>query len=319
MPRSGGWPDYLAFPSRVYTVDFRRRAVKTLFTPAAGETVLWAETLRDGRNDPTLAFICTDRSVHAVDEGGNTVFSAPLEFAPTTYGSVRFRRLVNPLRYSVWYAPSTQLGMVPRQTLPEHFLEYDAAGKKIAHRTVPGLSLGKVSRAKAWFGLVTSPAELTILLTATRKELFGTAISPGTEFGPYSLFLVLNILPFLPDAGELDGSWRSGQVLAYGALTLLSAAVGAALCLFLARCYAFSFARSVGWALCGLLFGPVGLLLMFAIQQWPARIACHACRKPRVIDRERCEHCDARHAQPATDGTEIFEQSAEQSPVTAHC
>src|SRR5262249_33607044 len=36
-------PDYLAFPSAVYRVDFHARTVQTLFVPAAGETVLWAD------------------------------------------------------------------------------------------------------------------------------------------------------------------------------------------------------------------------------------------------------------------------------------
>jgi hypothetical protein len=58
---------------------------------------------------------------------------------------------------------------------------------------------------------------------------------------------------------------------------------------------------------CGLLFGPLGLLLMLALEEWPARIACPACQQPRRVDRDRCEHCGAPHALPAPDGTEIFE------------
>jgi len=56
--------------------------------------------------------------------------------------------------------------------------------------------------------------------------------------------------------------------------------------------------------------GPPGLLLMLAVEQWPARIACLGCGKPRVVSRDACEHCSARHAAPAPDGTEIFEQTA---------
>jgi hypothetical protein len=32
--------------------------------------------------------------------------------------------------------------------------------------------------------------------------------------------------------------------------------------------------------------------------------------RPRVVDRERCEHCGAPHGLPAPDGTEIFEEAA---------
>jgi hypothetical protein len=60
--------------------------------------------------------------------------------------------------------------------------------------------------------------------------------------------------------------------------------------------------------LCGLVFGPIGVLLMLALREWPARIACPGCHKPRVATRNTCEHCGAPHARPRTDGTEIFQE-----------
>jgi hypothetical protein len=96
-------------------------------------------------------------------------------------------------------------------------------------------------------------------------------------------------------------------MVAYRALILLSALACALACLLLARRYAFSRGRLLVWALCGLLFGWAGLALMLALQEWPARIPCPSCRRPRRVDRERCEHCGAAHAPPTADGTEIFE------------
>ena len=78
-------------------------------------------------------------------------------------------------------------------------------------------------------------------------------------------------------------------------------------CFLMARRYAFSRGRLLVWALCGLLFGWAGLALMLALQEWPACIPCPSCRRPRRVDRDRCEHCGAAHAPPAADGTEIFE------------
>jgi hypothetical protein len=69
-----------------------------------------------------------------------------------------------------------------------------------------------------------------------------------------------------------------------------------------------------------LLFGPCGLLLMLATEQWPARLICHACHKSRVVTRDTCERCDAAHAPPAPDGTEIFESAAAAPhPASASC
>jgi hypothetical protein len=93
-------------------------------------------------------------------------------------------------------------------------------------------------------------------------------------------------------------------------LILLSATASALGCFLLARRHAFSRARRIGWALVGFCFGWVGLLLMLALQEWPARIACPKCRKLRVVTRDTCEHCGAAHALPEPDGTEIFESAA---------
>jgi hypothetical protein len=111
---------------------------------------------------------------------------------------------------------------------------------------------------------------------------------------------------FIPGAGP-DMAATGGVVVAYRALILLSALACAALCFLLARRHAFARAGCVGWGLCGLLFGPAGLLLMLAVQPWPARVTCPACRRPRVVTRDTCERCGAAQALPAPDGTEIFE------------
>ena len=59
----------------------------------------------------------------------------------------------------------------------------------------------------------------------------------------------------------------------------------------------------------GFLFGWLGVALMFALHEWPARIACPKCGKLRIVTRELCEHCGAAHALPRPDGTEITEPS----------
>jgi hypothetical protein len=97
---------------------------------------------------------------------------------------------------------------------------------------------------------------------------------------------------------------------------LFSATASALTCFLLARRYAFSQARCVGWTIIGFLFGLVGFVLMLAVQEWPARIVCPKCRRLRVVTRDHCEHCGAPHANPASDGTEIFD-SATTAPEVA--
>jgi hypothetical protein len=130
-------------------------------------------------------------------------------------------------------------------------------------------------------------------------------------------FLVGTTQLFVP--GILcDPHAHLGLVCSFAALMLLAAVVCGLACFLLPRRYAFSRARRIGWALCGLLFGPTGLLLMIALLDWPALITCPKCRKLRVATRQHCEHCGAAHALPEPDGTEIFERNlAIPQPVLA--
>lgn len=301
-------PEFLTFPGGVYTVDFSRRTIRTLFTPAAGETVAWARWWKDRREKRSLAVVSTDQSVHLLTEAGSPVVSAPRAYDRERYGLRSVGRLENPERYVVWYGPSRWLEPEERKAMPHHLLEYDAAGRELARRTVPSAPEPvEPSYAQALFGLATPLTEFAVFVGTTRY-LFSEARSTGGM----ETWVLLELLDewtwyFIPGGGRLVPT-RSGLLAGFTALTLLAAAVCALVCFLLARRYAFSRARCVGWALGGFLFGWVGLLLMVALQEWPARVRCPSCGRPRRVDRDRCEHCGAAHASPALDGTEVFEE-----------
>jgi hypothetical protein len=301
---------YLDLSGRVYTVNFARRTVRTLFTPAEGETVQGALQWKDEKRKRTRAFVLTDRLVHLVEESGAPVFFAPLVYDREDYGLVHVGRLEDPERFVVWYEPSWHLWADAGKSMPSYLVEYDAAGREIARRTLPPRPLPRPPYAQALFGLATSPAETGLLVGGTKDPISGARSDGGREVRPLFVLLLFTVQYFVPGVG-----WEAGSdgrvVLAFAALSLLSAAACALVCFLLARRYAFSRARRIGWALGGLLFGWVGLLLMLALQEWPARVACPGCRKPRVVSRDTCEHCGAPHAAPALDGTEIFETTTE--------
>jgi hypothetical protein len=310
--------DYLTFPGGVYTVDFRKRTLRTLFVPAAGETVLWASLWGDEKPKPSLAFVCTDQSIHVVDEAGSRVLSVPLAFDRDSYRIQSVGRLENPRRYWVWYEPAWYLGLESLETMPAYVVEYDSAGREVSPRkTVPPRPGGareitppmppvEPSSAHVWFGLVTAPAEAAILkgsMNALQSEVHE---SNGSEMALLLPFLFALTQFFLPGVRWLPGA-HPGLVFGNATLMVLAAGVFAFVCLVLTRRHAFSHLRCFGWALCGLLWGPVGLLLLLALQEWPARVPCPKCGKPRVVTRDTCEHCGAAHAVPTPDGTEIFE------------
>jgi hypothetical protein len=308
-------PPYLAFSNGVYAVDFRQRALRTLFAPQPGENVLWAKRWKEEDKKSTLVFVATDLAVHVVDEAGRPVFSAPLAYDLEHYGSLRFGRLQNPERYVVWYEASWYLGTGAGKLMPIHLVEYDAAAREVSRRTVPPTPLPRPSYAQALFGLATAPVEAAVLIAATNHLWSDAGSNGGREIKPVLFLLAYTIQYFMPGVGW-DRASDNSQVLVFAALILLSAAACAPICFLLARRYAFSRTRCIGWSACALLFGPAGPLLMVALQEWPARVACPQCREPRVVIRDTCEHCGAPHAAPALDGTEIIEEIAG-SPRTA--
>ncbi len=82
--------EYLTVPGGVYTVDYARRTLRTLFTPAAGETVTYA-TRWEGR-----VVVSTDKSFHVLTKEGSPVVSVPRVFPFEKYGNVIIGRLENP-------------------------------------------------------------------------------------------------------------------------------------------------------------------------------------------------------------------------------
>jgi hypothetical protein len=134
--------------------------------------------------------------------------------------------------------------------------------------------------------------------------------SEGQEVQPVGFFVAVLTQLFVPGAGA-NAAPAGGVVVAYRVLILLAALACATTCFLLARRYAFSRPACAGWALCGLLFGWAGVVLMIVLQDWPARVRCASCGRPRRVDRESCEHCGAAQARPTWDGTEILETSDE--------
>jgi hypothetical protein len=256
-----------------------------------------------------LVVVSTDKSFNLLKEDG-----APLVRVPRVHGDEKHALdlvglLENPQRYFVWYRPLPAL-LEPEEykTTPSYLFEYDAAGRELAHRTVAPPPYTTSSYAAVLFGLVTPMTEAASLV-GTSQYLRSEARRHGSTQKPVLLDYLENSRYYIPGT-EWYEMTPSGSIPGYIALILLAGVASALGCFLLARRSAFSRARRIGWALVGFFFGWIGLVLMLALEEWPARIACPKCSKLRVVTRDRCEHCGALHATPAPDGTEIFEPTA---------
>src|SRR5262249_14165836 len=141
--------EFLSFPGGVYEVDFARRTIQRLFSPAKGETVI---SVRRWRQDSkrTVVVVSTDRSIHVVTDKGSPVVSMPRALDHGKYVPVFVGLFENPRRYFVWYHLNTWL-QEPEEyaTDPSHLFEYDDGGRELARRTVPPFPYPAASYASA--------------------------------------------------------------------------------------------------------------------------------------------------------------------------
>jgi hypothetical protein len=316
--------DPLAFPTAAYTVDFHKGTVRTVFVAPSGESIRFASKQADKGENWSMVFVGTDKAVHFLEQDGKPILSVPLEYDVAMAEINLVGRLVNPDRFWVWYFPQWHLPLQIQETVPgAKVAVYDSAGRESQPRqevlprqgvtrntpVVYSDMLVQPSMFQALSGLMTSPTEV-IALVGTTSCLESEARENPTEIPLLLQNLWLTTQAYLPGV-RWDVKSHLSLAVGFGAMLILAALASGLACFLLPRRHAFSNARRIGWACCGLLFGPTGLLLMIALLEWPAQIACPKCRKLRVVTREQCEHCGAAHALPEPDGTEVFERPAE--------
>ncbi len=168
------------------------------------------------------------------------------------------------------------------KTVHGQLLEFDAAGRELAHRTLPPVPFPAASYAKALFGLVTPMTE------ATNTGRSGASAAPearlrGGTRKPVLLSYLENSKYDIPGEPRRTKVTPGGLVSGYVALIhALGGVCGSPVSCWLAALPFPALPCSIGWAVLGFLFGWVGLVLMLVLQEWPARFACPKCRKLRV-------------------------------------
>ena len=307
--------DYLPFPDAVYFVDYVGRAVRKFFTSAPDEIVRAVRWWEYNAEKQPLVIVNTNRAIHLATEDGRRVADLPRVFDSGKYGPIFVGTFVSPKRYFVWYHLKLWLREPEEYRMePSHLFEYDASGHELARRVIPPIPYPATPYAHALYGPVTPMAEAATLV-GTSKYARSVARANGST-AKYSLSDYLEgIEYYVPGTSTMASTLSpasqpsNGLMAGYRTLILLTGAASALGCFVLARRFAFSRVRCIGWALAGFLFGWVGLVLMLVLQEWPARIRCPKCQKLRVVTREKCEHCGAAHALPPRDGTEVFEST----------
>jgi hypothetical protein len=263
----------LSTPTTVYRVDYEKRSVRPLFTTTSDDPIVSTDDISSEDAGWEYTAVITKRFVHLLAADGRPVWKVSYE--PQVFGQFRPELYVlePPDQFALWMAPTHQ--------------ENQRAGWKLPTPVV-WLARGQgVARSADLPALPHQPprlrAEDALICTVTPPA--GVLVLPWLQGGP--------------DAHLPPLKWL-----------LINWAVAVLLCLpigwWLGRRYRFSLGAQVGWAVFHVLCGVPGLLAFLSVQEWPARVPCRNCKRPRLVDRSQCEHCGADFPQPEKTGTEVF-------------
>lgn len=251
-----------------FIVDVKNQTVQALL-PAGGNAKV-VDTLLIGKSSdsPKYAVVATDKAITLHEPNGKVLWELPYNFDRQDYDKVYLAILDTPGVFSVSPKPNQNSLKKNEGKMPTLFMQVGVGKGIIKQEAVPTFYAGEREE-----------------MTLNDKLLFAVG-SPLFLLGLSLLFPLTS--PCLPFA------------FAYGGICMI---IG----LVLNRRYSTSTTSSVGWTVFLLLMGVPGLWAYACMRDWPTREKCSACGKPRNVEHEHCEHCQAPFPAPERNGVEIFE------------
>jgi hypothetical protein len=257
-----------AFDSQVYWLRLDQRRVQPIFTATPDDPVISASTVGTAANSD--AIIATYHKLYLLQPDGTKMFSAALPFDPTQY---HFDASLLSNGHLVLQALSTP-GSASKDN---HVLEYTSDGTVIRRTQLPRLIDAR------------SPKKYETAMFGAMFPLAARPISPS-----WILDEVIDI--------------RSDEFPhLFEGFMWASALLCALLCLLMSLRCGLGKTATIAWSVASFLLGPAGITVMLALNDWPAREACPACGRNRIVWRRQCSHCGSPEAPSAMDGREIFE------------
>ncbi len=238
--------------------------------------------------------ISTNHGLILLDNNMNILARHVPEVDTATYGWMHIYKLDEPDRYVLWFNPDS-----------------DAIDEDDKESTTPPY---RVEIFDVNQGLISSFELPTDTRTFYRWPNIDTTIEPYWGLiSPPAPLLLLTALPtyMYTEIGYTQALLKNSLDIVMGLCMLIGAIAGLVGNLWIGHRNALAAVPKTVWAVLGLLLGPCGILLMLCMQDWPARLRCQDCGKPRRVDRMACEHCGASFPTPPTDGTEIFDQAGD--------
>ena len=287
---------HLGFSSAVYCVDLNARQAKIVMAGTPDQPILGASQMQPQGNwqsDRPVGIVTPSR-IYLLPAPSQKPISVAYDYPSDEYSNVRVAALPKG-GYAIWYAPSYLRSRTSQP--PEHVVIVSATGAVVNRYDLPPII--RESPPPTWPHALWA---LVIPIAGLIAAFVGRLIWVWMVWGYPMLALELRNLQH-----EMFGS-ESAFMILFGVVLLVGAVCWASVVFGIARRYAFTRHQAWWWAIGGFFFGPAGLLTLLALREWPARVACAACGRKRLVDRWQCEHCGADFPPPAPTGTEIFDE-----------
>jgi ABC-type transport system involved in multi-copper enzyme maturation permease subunit len=273
---------YEGYPARtlmtdtaIYQLDYDNRTSKLFFTTTNNQRIGGAVDVSMDNGSWDYSIVVTKDFVRVLTPDGKLACQVPYKPEYPSYDQIGVHFLQPTNNFAFWFDPSYETNELSNWTLPSHIV-WTAGDQGVVK------SLDLPSTDRSW-------------REPFRDRLSNLVMPPVSDFlAPFSYSGDLSSLAYIVKEPDLWVSVAGG---------IISAGVGWGL----GRRYYFNAKAQLRWAVFNLCFGLPGLLAFICAQEWPTREACSNCKKPRMVDREQCEHCGEPFAPPAKNGTEIFE------------
>ena len=273
-----GFSRTLATTSALYELDLDNRATRVLLRTASDDPI-------EAFNDLVLtmhdwnALVVTRHFVHLLSTDGSVVLKEPYEPLRSRQTDIRVFFLEPPGRFALWIAPGFTANAGPEKSPPTQVTWIERNQGVTKRAELPPLP---------WQNPTPRVWEISM----------SSVVPPG-------LVVALRIFTAPDSAAQIEAR-----------IILISFATAALICVpigwWFALRYKFSRATRFGWAAFLLLSGVPGLLAFLSVHDWPARVPCPNCKKPRAVDLDQCPHCGSEFPAPEKTGIEIFEPLATQ-------
>lgn len=260
----------------LYRADWIARRLARIYEPPPGQAVLNACDITSKPNGYIGTAVALTSQVVLLGPSGTPRFT--VRFARDARQTSLQIAAPTSDRFILWYG-SPRMNRWGEGML----VEYSGTGHEVSRQPLPPLAQPTTSQPGSPEAVSIGLVPLAVYMGALVCGTIAPSVSPDAsrweQIGEFWR--------------ELQDTLQAQRMVVATAIMVfvLSIAVAIIVCDRITRRYAFSRAGRWTWRGLSVLLGLLAIPTLLSLHQWPSRVPCPRCSRPRRVDREMCEHC----------------------------